>query len=339
MEISNKCANRVYIIAEIGGNFITFEEGKSLVDAAVACGVDAVKLQTFTAAKVASKQALFDMENTGVTSQYELFKKYEINEALHRRIFDYIASCGLDWFSTPSHETDVEMLDKLGVGAYKVGSDDAVNLPFLKFLARRGKPIFLATGMCTLDEVRESVGVILGEGNRELMLMHAVTSYPTHPEDVNLLAMQTMMEEFSPLPVGYSDHTLGTVACVAAAAMGAAVIEKHFTLDRQAEGPDHILSADPEQMAQIVEQVRLVETMRGSGVKMPAPSEKTTRINNRKSVVVTANLKAGHLLTTKDLAIKRPGSGIAPKHYEVLLGRRLNTDLAEDDLVTWGDLQ
>jgi N-acetylneuraminate synthase len=329
---------RAYIVAEIGGNFTTYAEAASLVDAAAACGVDAIKLQTYRAETVASKKAMFDMENTGVASQFDLFKKYEINEALHRRIFDYIQSKGLDWFSTPSHPTDVEMLDRLGVEAYKVGSDDAVNIPFLKYLARRGKPLFLATGMCTLEEVGESVAAILGEGNRQLVLLHAVTSYPTHPQDVNLSAMKALREAFG-LPVGYSDHTLGTTACVAAAALGATMLEKHFTTDRQADGPDHILSADPVQMKTIVEQVRLIETMRGNGLKMPAASEKTTRLNNRKSIVITLDLPAGHRLTEADVAVKRPGTGIAPKHLELVRGRTLNRPVAADEVLSWGDLQ
>jgi sialic acid synthase SpsE len=331
-------AGGIYIIAEIGGNFTTYEDAVKLVDAAAACGVDAVKLQTYRAETVSSRKAIFDMENTGVTSQFDLFKQYEIDEALHRRIFDYIQSTGLDWFSTPSHPTDVEMLDRLGVEAYKVGSDDAVNLPFLRYLARRGKPIFLATGMCTLAEVRESVSAILAEGNRQLVLLHAVTSYPTHPEDVNLLAMKAMSEAFR-LPVGYSDHTLGIVACLAAAAMGAVVLEKHFTTDHHAEGPDHRLSADPAQMRELVEQVRIIETMRGSGVKEPAAGEKTTRINNRKSLVAARALAAGHRLAAADIDVKRPGMGIPPKYLEAVTGRVLSRPLEADDVMSWSDLQ
>ena len=330
--------NKVYIIAEIGGNFTTFEEARNLVSAAVACGVDAVKLQTYRAETISSKKAIFDMENTGVTSQFDLFKKYEIDERLHCQVFDYIRFKGLDWFSTPSHETDVEMLDRLGVGAYKVGSDDAINIPFLKHLASRGKPIFLSTGMCTMDEVRESVSVILGEGNGQLVLLHAVTSYPTHPEHVNLLAMKRMMKEFN-VPVGYSDHTIGTVACVAAAAMGARVLEKHFTTDKNAEGPDHILSADPVEMKSIVDQVRTLEKMFGSGFKMPAASERTTRINNRKSIVASKPLPAGHQLAEQDIAVKRPGYGIAPKFLEQIIGRVLTRALEEDEVIAWGDLK
>jgi len=330
--------DEIYIIAEIGGNFTTFEEARALIESAHECGVDAIKIQTFTADKVASRNAVFDMENTGVTSQFDLFKKYEINEDLHWQVFEYIQSKGLDWFSTPSHENDVEMLDRLGVCAYKVGSDDAVNIPFLKFLARRGKPIILATGMCTMEEVKESVSAILGEGNSQIVLLHAVTSYPTHPEHVNLLAMKRMMDEFN-LPVGYSDHTIGTVACVAAAAMGAKILEKHFTIDKNAPGPDHMLSADPIEMKSIVDQVRTLEKMLGNGIKMPAEAEKITRINNRKSVVAAKSLSTGHRLTMQDIAIKRPGYGIAPKYFEQLIGRELHHSLNEDDVITWNDLR
>jgi N,N'-diacetyllegionaminate synthase len=328
----------IYIIAEIGGNFTTFEEAKALVDAAAACGVDAVKLQTYRAATVASRNAVFDMENTGVVSQYELFTKYEIDEELHRKVFSYIGEKGLDWFSTPSHETDADMLERLGVEAFKIGSDDAVNIPFLLSIARKGKPIVLATGMCTLDEVRESVSAILGEGNNRLILLHAVTSYPTHPEDVNLGAMTSMMREFD-LPVGYSDHTIGTAACIAAAALGAFVLEKHFTVDKNADGPDHRLSADPGEMKTLVEQVRQIERMMGSGIKMPAHSEATTRINNRKSIVAARCLEAGQCILPEDIAIKRPGCGIAPKYLHQIVGRTVGRSMAQDEVLTWVDLR
>jgi len=329
---------KTYIIAEIGGNFITFNEAKKLIDAASACGVDAIKLQTYRAETISSKSAIFDMENTGVTSQFDLFKQYEVDEALHRQVFDYIESKGLDWFSTPSHETDVDMLEELGVCAHKIGSDDAVNIPFLKYVAQTSKPIILSTGMCTMEEVRESVSAILSEGNEQLVLLHAITSYPTHPEDVNLKAMQSMMREFPQIPIGYSDHTIGTTACICAAAMGAQVIEKHFTYDKQADGPDHMLSADPGEMKAIVDAIRIFEKMKGSGIKRPADGEKITRVNNRKSVVISADLPAGHVLEREDLAIKRPGYGIEPKHFEQLIGRSINCDLELDSVLTWGNL-
>jgi len=328
----------IYIIAEIGGNFTTFDEAKALVNAAAECHVNAVKLQTFRAKTVASKTAIFDMENTGVVSQYDLFRKYEIDENLHQRVFSYIQEKGLDWFSTPSHESDVELLDRLGVGAFKIGSDDAVNIPFLRFVARRGKPIVLATGMCTLEEVRQSISAILGEGNHRLILLHAVTSYPTHPDDVNLGAMKSMIEEFN-LPVGYSDHTVGTTACVAAAALGAAVLEKHFTVDKQADGPDHMLSANPAEMKILVDQIRMVERMLGNGIKMPAASEAKTRVNNRKSIVAARDLEAGQVIEAVDLAIKRPGYGIPPKYFDQLVGRTVGRRLLQDDIVAWENLR
>ncbi|MBE8233256.1 MAG: N-acylneuraminate-9-phosphate synthase [Endozoicomonadaceae bacterium] len=327
-----------YIIAEIGGNFTTYGQAVILVDAAAECGVDAVKLQTYRADTIASKKAMFDMENTGITSQHALFKKYEVDEELHRKVFDYASEKGLDWFSTPSHESDVEMLEELGVGVHKIGSDDAVNLPFLRNIARLGKPIILSTGMCTMDEVTESVNAVMAEGNDKLILLHAITSYPTHAPDVNLRAMQTMMQTFPQLDVGYSDHTLSPVACLAAAAMGARVLERHFTYDKKADGPDHMLSADPAEMKWLVDAVREFELMRGDGVKRPAKSEKTTRINNRKSVVLARAVISGEMLSKDHLAIKRPGYGIAPKDFEKIIGRIANKALDADAVITWEDL-
>ena len=327
-----------YIIAEIGGNFTTFAEAKRLIDEAATCGVDAVKLQTYRADTISSKVAIFDMENTGVTSQHTLFRKYEVGEALHRKVFEYAESKNLDWFSTPSHPTDVDLLEKCGVGAHKIGSDDAVNLPYLRYVARTGKPILLSTGMCTLEEVRESVDAILAEGNEKLILLHAITSYPTHPENVNLAAMRTLMQAFPQLAIGYSDHTLSPVACLCAVAMGARVIEKHFTYNKKADGPDHMLSADPTEMQWLVKAVRSFEIMRGSGIKRPTESEKITRRNNRKSVVLNRSMKAGERLTEQDIAIKRPGYGIAPKYFEQIIGRLLIADMGIDAVLTWNDL-
>lgn len=327
-----------YIIAEIGGNFTTLDQAKRLIDAAHGCGVDAVKLQTYRADTITSAKAIFDMENTGVVSQYDLFKKYEVDEALHHEVFKYAESKRLDWFSTPSHATDVDLLEKCGVGAHKIGSDDAVNLPFLRYVARTGKPVLLSTGMCTLEEVRESVDAILAEGNEQLILLHAITNYPTHPENVNLAAMQTLMQAFPQLDIGYSDHTLSPIACLSAVAMGARVIEKHFTYDKKADGPDHMLSADPAEMKWLVDAVRSFEIMRGSGIKRPAESEKITRRNNRKSIVLGRNVKAGERLTEDDITVKRPGYGIAPKYFEQVSGRRMAKDMHKDAVLTWNDL-
>lgn len=331
-------ADRCYIIAEIGGNFTTLEQARRLIDEAAGCGVDAVKLQTYRAQTLSSRVAMFDMENTGVTSQFDLFNKYAIDEQLHHEVFLYAQDKGLDWFSSPSHQSDVDLLERCGVGMHKIGSDDAVNLPFLRYVARTGKPILLSTGMCTLEEVRHSVDSILGEGNDRLILLHAITSYPTHPQHVNLRAMQTLMEAFPALDVGYSDHTVSPVASLCAVAMGARVIERHFTYDKRTDGPDHMLSADPAEMKWLVDAIRAFELMRGNGVKRPADSEKTTRRNNRKSLVLTQAVKAGDRLTADHVAIKRPGYGIQPRFYEQVLGRSVGRDLDADAVLNWSDL-
>ncbi|KAB1109541.1 N-acylneuraminate-9-phosphate synthase [Neorhizobium galegae] len=334
----NYRTDRTYIIAEIGGNFTTAEQAVRLIDEAKATGVDAVKLQTYRARTLSTRGAMFDMENTGVTSQFELFQRYEVDESLHEEVFRYAEAQGLDWFSSPSHQSDVDLLERCGVGAHKVGSDDAVNLPLLRYLANTGKPIILSTGMCTLDEVRDSVAAIKAQSDSRIILLHAITSYPTHPENVNLGAMQSLMREFPGLDVGYSDHTLTPVACLCAVAMGARAIERHFTYDKNADGPDHMLSADPEEMKWLVDAIRAFEVMRGSGVKEPAASERVTRINNRKSIVLERDLKAGDVISEADIAVKRPGTGIYPKHFEEVIGRRAAVDLKADAVLQWSNL-
>jgi N-acetylneuraminate synthase len=331
-------SNQTYIIAEIGGNFTNFAEARHLIDLASEAGVDAIKLQTFKAETLTTKSALFDMENTGVTSQFDLFAKYQIDEVLHKQIFNHIDTKGLDWFSTPSHQTDVDLLEKLNVGAHKVGSDDAVNLPLLRYIAEKQKPILLSTGMCTLLEVRESVNAILASGNERILLLHAITSYPTHPQHVNLKAIQTLAREFPELIIGYSDHTIGITASLCAVAMGAQIIEKHFTHDKKAEGPDHQLSADFAEMKELVTKIREFEQMRGTGIKRPADSETTTRKYNRKSLVLLKDLKAGDALNSENLGVKRPGLGLPPSFYDQLLGKVVKRDLKKDHLVGWGDV-
>ena len=197
---------------------------------------------------------------------------------------------------------------------YKIGADDVTNIPFLKGVARLGKTIMLSTGMSTLEEVREAVNAILEEGNEDIVIMHVVSLYPTAPQYVNLEAIRTLQREFPQFTVGYSDHTLGIDSCIFAAVMGARVIEKHFTYDKQAEGPDHMLSATMDEMKTLVEKIRLYEEMRGHGVKMPMGDELKNRKNNRKSIVCVHGIKRGEVLTEDNVDIKRPGFGIPPKY-------------------------
>lgn len=331
--------DKCYIIAEIGGNFTDYETAVKLIDQAKRSGVDAVKLQTYQAELIASSKAVFDMENIKGVPQSEYFKKFEISEDLHRKIFQYAKEKELDIFSTPSHYADVEMLERLGTDVYKIGADDAVNFPLLEKIAVLGKPILLSTGMCTLTEVKEAVNVILEHGNSQIIVMHTVSLYPTAEQYVNLNVLKTFQREFPEFMIGYSDHTLGVDACIYAAVMGAKVIEKHFTYDKSANGPDHILSATEEEMSRMVKAIRQFEVMRGSGIKAPKSDEVKNRKNNRKSVVTTRTIKKGETFTEGNLDVKRPGTGIAPKYYNMILGGRAVRDMEKDTLLAWTDVE
>lgn len=336
--LKNFRKDRCYIIAEIGGNFQTFEEAKKLIDLAYDTGVDAIKLQTYRSETMVTKTARFDLDNVGDMLQHELFEKYQIDFELHKNVFDYIDSKGLDWFSTPSHKTDVDMLEELNVIAHKLGADDATNLPLIKYVAELGKPILLSSGYCTLEEVKEMINVCLEVGNDNIILFHTVSNYPTYPDQVNLLAMQTLKREFPFLTIGFSDHTIGSTACLVAACMGAEVVEKHFTYDKNAEGPDHQLSANPEEMKEIVDKIREFEIMKGTGAKRPVGKEISNREKNRKSVVTIKPIKKGEKITLENIDIKRPGHGIAPKYFESLIGKTVSMDVGEDEVLQIKDL-
>lgn len=328
-----------YVIAEIGGNFLHVDDGCALINAAADAGVNAVKLQTYRADTIAAKDAMFDMENTGKLSQWEFFKKYELSEEAHVQLFALAKDRGLDVFSTPSHPQDVDLLERCNVACYKIGADDASNLPFLRYVARTGKPVILSTGMCLLSEVQRAVDAILTTGNEQIVLLHTVSGYPTHPDDVNLRAMQTLQKAFPQFPVGFSDHSLDIWASLAAATLGARVVERHFTLDKNAEGPDHLLSSEPDEMKALVTQIRLMERMLGSAVKRPYGPEVLNRVNNRKSLVVTKAMKAGDVFTEDTLWLKRPGSGLPPEQWDVVIGKVAARDLQEDTILSWGDIK
>jgi N,N'-diacetyllegionaminate synthase len=328
----------VYMIAEIGGNFREISAAVRMIDLAKKAGVDAVKLQHYQADTVASKRAMFDMPNTGVVSQYDLFKKYEIGDELTGEILAYCRKVQMTVFSTPSHPNDVDRLAKYDLPAYKIGSDDLTNIPLLRYVAKQGKPLLLSTGMSTMAEVQQAVDALLKEGNDQVILLHCVTNYPAAPESVNLRAMLSMQAQF-PMPVGYSDHTLGIDACYAAAVLGASVLEFHFTYDKKAEGPDHMISKDYEDLAALVSKVRQLPALLGDGIKRPADSETGTRRNNRKSLVLLRDVKAGDTLAPDNMGIKRPGYGISAAHYDDVLGKKVRRDIPADEVLQWDDLQ
>lgn len=323
-----------FIVAELGYNFNTIDEALRSVDAAAAAGVDAVKIQTFRADRLVSRGVDFPPEAGGV-NQYEEFKRYEIDEETHRRIFARARERGLVPFSTPSHRDDVELLERLGVELYKIGSDDLTNLPFLDHVARKGKPVIVSSGMATLAEVDEALRVVHDAGNRQVVLLQCVSNYPVRdPGLLNLRVIETYRASF-PVLVGYSDHSATLVAAVVAVALGAVLVERHFVLDRSLPVPDAAVSSGPAELGALVRMVREAHVALGDGFKRPASSEGAMRRDARKSVVARRRIVKGQAITTEDLDVKRPASGIAPRDQGLLVGRVATRDIEVDETITW----
>lgn len=327
-----------YVIAEIGYNFNTMKEGLASIDAAADCNVDAVKFQTFKAETITSKLVDFPDE-AGGGSQFDEFKRYELSEKDHGILFEHAKKLGLDVFSTPSYYDDAEFLMKLGVPAFKTGADDLTNLPFLEYLAKKGIPMIVSTGMGTMSEVAAAVEIILATGNDKLALLHTVSNYPIkNLGEINLQAMVTMRNTFGIL-TGYSDHTTTLSVPMAAAALGMAVYERHFTMDKKLPAPDCALSADPEEMKRIVRGIREVEASLGDGIKKPAATEVDMRRDARKSVIAVRDLESGTVITKKDVIIKRPSWGIPPSRIKDVVGLKLSKTVRKDEPISWDRLQ
>ena len=342
---------KTFVIAEAGVN----HNGDpamaiALADAALAAGADAVKFQTFRAEDVVSASAPtadYQRTNTGATSQFEMIKALELDEAGHRAVARHCERIGIEFFSTPFSPQAVDLLMGLGVRRIKLPSGEITNRPLLQKAAGTGLPLLLSTGMSTLDEVRTAVGWIeqVWAGAKRptdspaLVVLHCTSAYPAPADALNLRALRALAEAFPELPVGYSDHSQGIEAALAAVALGATVIEKHLTLDKALPGPDHRASADPAEFAALVAALRRLEPMLGDGIKRPHPVEENTRDVARRSVVSTRALPAGHVLTEDDLALRRPGTGIAPDRIEALPGRRLREAVAADVPLRWSMLE
>lgn len=326
------------IIAEAGVNHNgSLEMALRLVDSAAEAGADVVKFQTFSAEKVVSPvapKAEYQVQTTGsAESQLEMVKKLELPPEAFKLIARRCGERGITFLSSPFDYESVDLLDELGVAAFKTGSGELTNLPFLAYIAAKGKSIILSTGMANLDEVAVAVNAVKAAGNRELVILHCVSNYPAAPSSVNLRAMKTLEEEFK-VPVGYSDHTEGITVPIAAASLGACVLEKHFTLDCKLPGPDHRASLEPSQLAAMVRAVRTVEAALGDGVKRPAAEELSTATVARRSLVAAHDLQAGTVLAENMIAIRRPGTGLPPASLEQLIGRRLRKDLPAGNLFT-----
>lgn len=325
------------IIAEAGVNHNgSLETAKKLVDAAYESGADIVKFQTAKLESLVTKYAPtaeYQRENMHQDlSQAEMLKHLLLPFEDFRELSRYCKKVGIQFLSTPFDLESIDFLEEIGSVLWKIPSGEITNLPYLERLAKTRKPIILSTGMCTLEEVGDAVNVLKGNYAGEITLLHCTTQYPTPYQEVNLKAMQTLKKEFG-CEVGYSDHTRGIEIPVAAVAMGATVIEKHFTLDRNMEGPDHKASLTPEELKAMVSAIRNVEHSLGNGKKEPAESELANRAVARKSIVAACEIKKGEVLTEKNLTTKRPGNGISPMKWHQILGREAVRDFMEDELI------
>lgn len=326
----------VYIIAEAGVNHNgSFELACRLVDAAKAAGADCIKFQTFKSEKLVSRcaqKAEYQKDATGEGSQVEMLKKLELSYDEFLDLKKYCDRSGICFLSTPFDFESIAFLDSIDMPFWKIPSGEVTDLPYLAALARTGKPVVMSTGMCGMDEIEAAVKALKSSGAGPITLLHCNTEYPTPFEDVNLRAMETMRQRFG-LEVGYSDHTRGIEVPIAAAALGASVIEKHFTLDRGMEGPDHKASLEPDELAAMVSGIRHIEKALGTGDKAPTPSERKNMAVARKSIVAKRQIRAGDLLTEELITVKRPGTGISPMKWFDVLGTRAIRDFDEDELI------
>lgn len=328
-----------FIIAEAGVNHNgSLELAKKLIDVASEAGADAVKFQTFQAKNLVSKNAQkaeYQKQTTDQNeSQFEMIKKLELSEAMHHELIAYCQQKNIMFLSTPFDHDSIELLNKLGLEIFKIPSGEITNLPYLRHIGSLNKQVILSTGMANLGEIETALNVLtqVGTAKEKITVLHANTEYPTPMQDVNLKAMQTIGQAFD-IAVGYSDHTLGIEVDVAAVALGASVIEKHFTLDKTMEGPDHKASLEPEELKAMVSAIRNIEQALGSSVKQPSPSESKNKPIARKSLVAKTAIKQGETFNAENLCIKRPGHGISPMRWDEIIGTKAQRDYAEDELI------
>lgn len=334
--------DKVLIIAEAGVNHNgNLDLALKLVDEAKAFGADIVKFQTGVIELVMSKyapKAEYQKRETGADeSQMEMGKSITLPLEAFDVIKKHCDDIGIEFLSTPFDLVSIDYLQNLGVRIWKVPSGEITNLPYLKKVARTGKDIILSTGMSTMDEIRDALAVLRGNGSGKITLLHCTTEYPAPLAEVNLRAMQTMAREFG-VEVGYSDHTKGIEVSLAAVAMGAKVIEKHFTLDRNMEGPDHKASLEPQEFAELVKCIRNIETAMGSSSKVPQSSEIPNKIVARKSIIAKGRIAAGEEFTEDNITTKRPGNGISPMRWYELIGSKARRDYEDDELIDESEL-
>lgn len=333
------------IIAEAGVNHNgDIELAKQLVEVAAQCGADFVKFQTFKADKLVSKQAKqadYQSQNIGkVESQYDMLKKLELSEENHFQLKKHCKKHNIGFLSTGFDHDSLKFLSKLGIDLWKIPSGELTNLPYLRYMATQPQPLVLSTGMANIQEVEEGLQVLLSKGKSkdEITLLHCSTEYPTPYNEVNLNAMTMMGQKFE-INYGYSDHTRGIEIPIAAVAMGASLIEKHFTLDNDLPGPDHKASLEPNELKEMVSAIRNVEVALGDGIKQPSISEIKNKIAARKSIHIGDDLEANHIIKESDLEMKRPGDGISPMEMDKVIGRSLKQAIALGEMLKWDNLK
>lgn len=333
--------SRVLIIAEAGVNHNgSLDNAFKLIDAAVDAGVDYVKFQTFKSENLVSKSAKkadYQIQNTGnsTDSQYEMLKKLELSHENHELLIDYCKQKNIQFFSTAFDLDSLQYLKEIGLDFVKIPSGEITNLPYLRKAAQLFNKVILSTGMCTMEDIEAAINVFLAENisKENITILHCNTEYPTPMNDVNLTAMLSIQQEFG-TDIGYSDHTLGIEVPVAAVALGASVIEKHFTLDNTMEGPDHAASLEPNQLKEMVKAIRNIEqAIFGDGIKKPSESEMKNIEIARKSIVASEQISKGEIFTEENLTIKRPGTGISPMKWDEVIGKVASKDYSTDDLI------
>ena len=331
---------RTFIIAEAGVNHNgSLELAKKMIDVAVEAGADAVKFQTFKAEKVVSRYApkaeYQKKTTTADESQLEMVKKLELDEVAHEKLLAYCRSRNIQFLSTPFDLESIDLLNKLGLEIFKIPSGEITNLPYLRKIGALKKEIILSTGMANLGEIEAVLDVLTSTGTKlkDITILHCNTEYPTPMQDVNLKAMLTIKAAFTGVNIGYSDHTEGIEVPIAAVAMGATIIEKHFTLDKNLPGPDHKASLEPDELTAMVRAIRNIEKALGSGIKKPSPSESKNMAIARKSIVAAQAIATGEEFTNNNLTAKRPGTGLSPMKWDEVIGRKAEKDYKTDEII------
>jgi len=329
----------VYIIAEVGSNFDqNLEQAKKLVNLAKVAGANAIKFQSFLADEIVSSNGFKDLKISfqaeWAKSVYDVYKDAEFPREWHSEIAEYCRKRGIAFFSTPYDEEAVNLLDELDVPAFKVGSGDINFLTLIKYMAKKGKPMLVGTGASTLGEIEAAVTTIRNEGNEDIILLQCVTNYPSPIKQANIRAMVTLRQAFQ-TNVGYSDHSLGCLVPLGAVALGACVIEKHFTIDKTREGPDHPFAMDVSEFTDMVKNIRLMEKALGSSIKRPVAAEHETIIIQRRCIYAKKDIPVGGTITRDLITLLRPDKGLAPNYVDLIIGRKAKKAIPKGSAITW----